>query len=280
MSGSSDVWMLCNSGKDFAHGETPFIHGYLSALNFNHKQNKIMKLIKRSLLSLAVMAMAVSATAQDAATVLAKYIDAVGGKEKLSSIHSVKYTNTMSVMGNEAPSTIVVLNGKGFRSEAEVMGSKMVQVYTDKGGWMINPMMGGNDPQAMPEDQAKQGQGSIYVDPFLDYEARGGKVEYLGQEKVGEVNAYKLKMTDKGGSATTYYFDPSTYYMIQAVKSGEMMGQQIEITTTFSDYKKTDYGWVIPHAMDINMGQFAFTSKVKSVEVNAPVDATIFEMKK
>jgi hypothetical protein len=243
--------------------------------------SQTMKLVKRCLLSLAVFGLTLSANAQDATAVLSKYIDAVGGKEKLAGINSVKYINTMNIMGNEGPATIVVLNGKGFRSDAEVMGSKMVQVFTDKGGWMINPMTGGSDPQALPEDQVKQNQGSIYINPFLDFEARGEKAEYLGQEKVGDVNAYKLKIADKNGSATTYYFDPTTYYLIQSVKSAEIMGQQMEVTTTFSDYRKTDYGWVIPQTMDINMGgQFSMTMKTKNVEVNTPVDASIFEMKK
>lgn len=238
-----------------------------------------MKLLKRSLLSLSLFA-AVAAQAQTADEIIAKHIDAVGGKEKLSGITSVKYTNTNTIMGNEGPSTIVVLNGKGYRSDAEAMGSKMTQVVTDKGGWMINPFMGSSDPQALPEEAYKQMQEQIYVEPFLDYGARGGKAELLGQEKVGNANAYKVKLTNNNGVATTYYIDPATYYIVQTVKSGEMMGQQIEITTTYSDFKKTDYGWVVPQAVDINMGQFAVQSKVKSVEVNTPVDAAIFEMKK
>lgn len=239
-----------------------------------------MKQLKRSFLTIAFFAAAVVAQAQTADDVISKHLDAIGGKEKLSGISSVKMTNVNEIMGNQAPATVTIVNGKGYRNEAEVMGSKMVQVFTEKGAWMINPMMGSGSPEAMPDEAAKAGQSQIYIEPFLDYAAKGAKAEYAGQEKLGSVNAHKVKLTDKYGMTTTYFFDPATYYILRAVRSGEMMGQPIEITLNYADFKKTDYGWVIPQTTEINMGQFAITSRLKNVEVNTPVDPALFEMKK
>lgn len=239
-----------------------------------------MKIVKHCLLLLSAFAAVIAAEAQNADEIIAKHLDAIGGKEKLSAIRSVKFTSTNSVMGNEGPASVVVLNGKGYRSDAEVMGAKMIQVFTDNGGWMVNPMTGSPEPQALPAEMAKAGQSQIYVIPFLNYSENGGKVEYLGQEKLGNVNAYKVKFTDKNGEDVTLYFDPATYYLVQLSKSAEMMGQKMEMVTTFSDFKKTDYGWVVPQTTEINFGQFAVTTKIKTVEVNTPVDPAIFEMKK
>ena len=238
-----------------------------------------MKLVKRSLLSLTVLVSVVAVQAQTADAVIAKHLEAIGGKEKLKSITAVRMENTMQVMGSDAPSTTVIVNGKGFRNESEFNGQKMIQVVTDKGGWMVNPMTGASEPQPMPAEQLKGAQEQLYVVPFLDYAARGSKAELLGQEKLGTVNAYKVKLTTKDSAATTYYFDPTTYYLIQAVRTGEMMGQQMDVTTSYSDFKKTDYGWVIPQAMEINMGgQFSLTAKVNKVEVNPTVDPKVFDM--
>lgn len=240
-----------------------------------------MKIIKRCLLSLVVLTVAIASRAQSADDIIAKYLAAVGGKEKLAGITSVKFTNTMNIMGSDAPATVTIVNGKGFRSESEFNGQKIVQVVTDQGGWMINPMMGSSDPQPLPASQLASAKDQIYIVPFLDYTVRGNKAELLGQEKVGNVNAYKIKITDKDNNSTTYYFDPSTYYLIQAVRTADMMGQPTEVTTTYSDFQKTDYGWTVPHATEVNFGgQFSMTGKVQKVEVNAPVDASIFEMKK
>jgi len=240
-----------------------------------------MKFVKRSLLLFTVLFSVASLQAQTADDIIAKHIEAIGGKEKLKGINAIRMENTMQVMGNDAPSTTVIVNGKGFRNESEFNGQKIVQVFTNKGGWAVNPMAGSTDPQAITDEQYKAAQDQIYVVPFLDYGARGNKAELLGQEKVGTVNAYKIKLTNKDNAATTYFFDPSTYYIVQTVRTGEMMGQQVDVTTSYSDFKKTDYGWVVPQAMEINMGgQFSLTAKVNKVEVNPTVDATLFEMKK
>jgi hypothetical protein len=244
----------------------------------NNKQIK-MKALKLNVLALAALFSAVSVNAQTADEIIAKNIEAAGGKEKLAAITSVRMENTLEVMGNEAPNTTTILNGKGYRNESEFNGAKIIQVFTDKSGWMVNPMAGAAEPQALPDDQLKAGQAQIYAVPLLDYAARGGKAELLGQEKVGDVNAYKIKITDAGGGAATYYFDPSTYNLLQVVRSSEMMGQQMDITATYSDYKKTDYGWVVPQNVAINMGgQFSMTLKLKTIEINKEVDPKIFDM--
>jgi hypothetical protein len=238
-----------------------------------------MKNLKVGLLAIAALFSVTAIYAQTADEIVAKYVDAIGGKEKLKAINSVRMENTLNIMGNEAPNTTTVLNGKGYRNESEFNGAKIIQVITDKSGWMVNPMAGATDPQALPDEQVKAGKSQIYVVPLLDYSAKGAKAELLGQEKVGTVNAYKVKITDADNVATTYYFDPATYYLLQITRSSEMMGQQMDVTATYSDYKKTDFGWVVPQNVEINMGgQFSMTLKLKNVEVNKDVDPKIFDM--
>lgn len=240
-----------------------------------------MKSLKHFLLLPVVIFISASICAQSLDDIIAKHIDALGGKEKLNSITSLHMDHTAQLMGNDAPSTTVVLNGKGFRNESEFNGQKVVRVYTDKSGWSINPFAGSEDPQAMPDEQYKAGEDEIYVEPFLNYADRGSKAELLGQEKVGDVNAYKIKLTNKDSSSTTYYIDPSTFYVIQIVSSTIMMGQQMEVKSALSDYKKTDFGLVVPQTIQVSIGdQFTMTSKLNKIEINQAVDPSIFEMKK
>lgn len=238
-----------------------------------------MKRVKRSLLLLTVLLGVATVHAQTADEIISKHLNAIGGKEKLKAITAVRMENTLQIMGQDAPSNTVIVNGKGFRNESEFNGQKMIQVFTDKGGWTVNPMAGVMEPQAITGAQLKGAQEQLYVVPFLDYAARGSKAELQGQEKLGTVNAYKVKVTTKDSAATTYYFDPATYYLIQTVRTGEIMGQQMDVTTSYSDFKKLDYGWVVPQSAEINMGgQFSLTAKVNKVEINPTVDAKAFDM--
>ena len=235
-----------------------------------------MKIAKQFfMLALAAPAFLI-ARAQTADEIINKHFDAIGGKDKISQIKSIYSESSVQVMGNDAPSTLTILNGKGYRLESDFNGQKMIQVYTDKGGWAVNPMAGGTDPQAMPDDQYKQGKDQIDVGgPLLDYSSKGNKVEMLGKDEAG----YKVKVTNKDGIATTYWIDPNTYYITKASFTGSMMGQEMEVTRNYSNYQKTDYGYTMPFTIEINYGgQFSVTSNVKKVQVNKDVDPKIFDM--
>jgi hypothetical protein len=240
-----------------------------------------MKTIGQLLLLITVLFCSAPVYSQTADEIISKHLDAVGGKEKLTGITSVHMEGTVEVMGTSGTTSSTVVNGKASRTQSELGGQQVVNVFTDKGGWQINQFAGISDPQAMSDEQYKAGKDQIYVEPFLNYAARGGKAELQGQEKVGDINAYKIKYTNKDSAVTTYYIDPSTFNVIQMSTVSNNMGQQVEIKSTFSDFQKTDYGLVAPRSVVIDFGgQFTVTSKMTKVDVNQPVDASIFEMKK
>ncbi|HEV7621028.1 MAG TPA: hypothetical protein VGO09_04810 [Flavisolibacter sp.] len=239
-----------------------------------------MKFIKFSIILLFAF-ISTSSFSQSADDIINKHIAAIGGKEKINQIKTIQIESVMNVMGNEAPMTTTVVNGKGFKNELDFGGTKIVQVYTDKGGWSINPMMGISDAQAMPEDQYKVGKDEIYVGgPLIDYAAKGHKVELKGTEKINNVEAYKIVLTTKDNETSTYYFDPSTYYILKLVRTINMAGQEGETSSVFSDYRKTDYGYVVPYSVETTVPQVTMTTTVKKVEVNKDLDPKIFDMPK
>jgi outer membrane lipoprotein-sorting protein len=222
----------------------------------------------------------ISASAQTADEVIDKYIQAIGGKEVLGKIKTMVVETELGVMGNSFNGTTTLVVDKGYRSESVFNGESIIQALTPTGGWMVNPLAGISTPQAIPDDQFKTMKGTLSLGgDLIGYKENGGKAELAGNEKIGAINAIKVKVTAKDGKETTYYFDPATNYQVKREAMGEMMGQSTKIEMTFSDYRKTDIGYVMPFTTVVNQG-FEVTINTKKVEFNKEIDLKIFEMPK
>jgi hypothetical protein len=219
--------------------------------------------------------------AQTMEEIVSKSILASGGKESLEKISTISIESTTQVMGNDLPTTTIIVNGKGYKNSSEMNGQSIAQCYTDKGGWSINPMNGGT-PEQIPAGQLKYSKLQFDIGgPLLNYEVKGNKIELVGKETVGTVEAFKLKIVTPDSAEMFYFIDPATFYVIQTSLKSEMMGQEVWLKTGLSDYRKTESGYVMPFAMDLNFGdQFSLTVLVKKVEFNKTVDPAIFEMPK
>lgn len=234
-----------------------------------------MKKVKFLLLAIAGLA-TTSIYAQTVDEVINKHIEAIGGKDKLSQLKSVYTENSMEVMGSSAPQKEYLVEGKAYKSEVEYNGSNIISCFTDKNGWTINPMMGGTDAQAMPEALYKAGKSQIYFGGGLvNYAVKGYKAELAGKEG----DAFKIKLSDSG-SETFYFIDSKTYLLTKSIVKSEMMGQAIDVTTTYSDYKKTDFGIMLPFSKNIDMGMLQLSQKTDKAEINKAIDMKIFDMPK
>src|SRR4051812_41899471 len=97
-----------------------------------------MKKIIVALLSFAF----VSAQAQTADEVIQKYSAAMGGLDAFNKVSTAKLTATLITQGMDIPLVIQLLNGKAMRTEVEIKGQTIVNVYNNGIGWKINPYAG------------------------------------------------------------------------------------------------------------------------------------------
>ena len=87
-------------------------------------------------------------------------------------------------------------------------------------------------------------------------------------------------MLTRDAHVSTYYIDSSTYFVNKVSRSGEITGSEVEIIVSYHDYKKTDFGFVVPYTTETELGSFTQVTRVTKIEINKPVDPKIFEMPK
>jgi hypothetical protein len=237
---------------------------------------------------------------QTADAIIAKYIDALGGKEKLLSIHST-YQEGVAVMqnGNEIETKTWKVQGQLYRQEISFGMGNIVIIVTPKAGWSSNPRTGGTFKELTPE-QLQAGQLEMDpVGPLVDYAAKGSKAELLGKDTINGVQCWLVDLTLSNGNDIKYSFDEKTGYILrESVKGGGLMGGGRRggaggqggagapggsganggaagapdgmYNIDFSDYQKTADGYIFP--MTIIAGGFGAKTSVEKLEVNKTID--------
>jgi len=233
-----------------------------------------MKALKLGFAALIALSVSFTATAQTADEVVSKHLTAIGGADAWKKINSVVTEGSLKVQGADVALTMTVLNGKGMRQNISVMGMTGYQIVTPTAGWSFMPFQGQAKPEAITEDDLKESIDQLDAQgPLVDYKTKGHTVELLGKEDVEGTEAYKLKLTHKGGKTETYFIDPASYYILRSVTKQKANGQEMEVATNYSNYTKLPEGIVVPMSITLPFGEMT----VSKVEINKPVDEKIFK---
>ena len=209
--------------------------------------------------------------------IITKHIEAIGGKDNWAKVKSMRMESTMKANGAEIKSTLVLVDKKAMKQEISLMGMTGYNIVTTTEGWTFMPFQGQTKPEAMTADDLKNSQDDLYLgDDFLTYTELGKKIELFGKDDVDGTECYKIKMTDKNAQETTFYIDPSTWYVIKQTQKIKADGKEMESSSTYGDYKKLPEGIVVPMSVVGGWGE----SSVTKIEVNPTIDESIFKIAK
>jgi hypothetical protein len=236
-------------------------------------------MLRKVLVGLAA-ALAVPASAQTVDELVAKANEARGGVAKIKAVQSVRMTGRMTMGPNaEAPITLEMKRPRSTRMEFTVQGQTGVQAYDGKQAWGIPPM-GSRKPEPRRYELARKTHERAYLEgPLVDYKSKGHQVELVGKETLEGKEAWKLKLTPKAGDAQYIFLDASSFLEIRNETHRLVRGQEIDILSTFSDFKESG-GVVWPHR--IQAGPKGRPEKqvlsFDKIEVNVPIDDARFKM--
>jgi predicted Zn-dependent peptidase len=205
-----------------------------------------------------------------AETVLSDYLAALGGKDKLSNIKTVKIEMSTEIQGvametkmyHKAPNMLATTNS--------MMGNIMMQSSFDGEKGMLTQMgqpseVEGADLQDMKVD------GHLFPERY--YSKLGVKTELKGIEMLDGRKVYKVVIEYPSGSKKTNYFDLESSLKVQEVEVKE--GNTI--TNVISDYREVD-GIKFPFSRKvIGAVPFPLLMQVQNVEVNKAIDEEVFK---
>ncbi|HET6372969.1 MAG TPA: outer membrane lipoprotein-sorting protein [Candidatus Polarisedimenticolia bacterium] len=239
-------------------------------------------MLRRILLAAVAGAMlCVPASAQTVDELIAKNAAARGGLDKIKAISSLRMVGKMTVgPGMDAPFALEMKRPMFVRTEFTIQGMTGIQAYDGSTGWAVMPFNGNPEPEAMSADDLKEAEEQADFDgPLVDYAAKGHKVELIGKEKVEGTDAYKLKVTLKGGDVRNIYLDAEYFLEIKTDGKRKMHGTEMEFESTMGDYKEVG-GVMFPHAIEAGVKGSPQKQKLTfdKIEVNPALDDTRFKM--
>ena len=235
-----------------------------------------MKQIKLGLLALAVLCSVQNAKAQNIDEIVNKFVTAMGGKEKLSTLKSVRMDGTLNASGTEVSVIITKAQLIGERIDITAMGMNGYQIFTPTMGWVYMPFLGQTAPEVMKEEQMKTGAAGLDIQGALfNYKEKGIELQLLGKEKVDSFDCYKIKATLKTGLTINYFIDAKTNYIVKTIATQKIGAEQKEEINGYTNYKTTDNGYIFPFTTTIEQGEINFAK----IETNVLVDDKIFTEK-
>lgn len=180
--------------------------------------------------------------AQSADSIIAKYIQASGGRDKMQALQTLRRVGKFTGSGGfEAAFVQENKRPNSVREEFSIQGMTGINAYDGKEGWKIEPWQGKRDPEALGEEEMHSILDDADFDgPLVDYQAKGNKVEFQGTEQIEGSDAYKLKVTRPNGDVSFYYMDTEYYVPIRIDTQRMIRGAPQESETSLGDYKQVN----------------------------------------
>jgi len=199
--------------------------------------------------------------------VLNKYLEAIGGKDKLMGVASYSMLAEAEMQGMKLNLEMKKTSKDQFMQDVKVGGNSMSkQVFNGDKGYMV---MQGQRKDMGEAELAKVKEESA---PFPELNYLNSDITLEGVEEVDGNKAYKLKISEEKSA----FYDMETGLKVQEVTNAEMGGQQITSTTNFKEYKEVA-GIQFPFVVAQTVGPQSFEFIVSEVKVNEGVSDTDFE---
>jgi outer membrane lipoprotein-sorting protein len=276
-------------------------------------------MIRKSLVICILLALAISfAAAEDiplshaklsAADIVDKNVAARGGLQAWRAVQTMSFAGKLGAGGNhrdtlpvasrgrrsgqqtlpsrpieevQLPFVIEMKRPRKMRVEIEFANDKALQVYDGANGWKLRPFLGRRDVEPFSTDEMKAASMESELDgPLVDYATKGTQVDLVGVEKVEGHDAYKLRLTMKGGQVRHLWVDAQTFLEVKIEGVPRRMdGKMRPVEIYYRDYKSVN-GLMVPYVLEtavqgVQGATLSHKMTIENVVVNPKLEDSLF----
>jgi outer membrane lipoprotein-sorting protein len=209
-------------------------------------------------------------------------VTATGGLQAWRAVQTMTFSGKLDAGGKSKTQLPFVLEKKRPRKtrvELAFKNDTAVQVYDGVNGWKLRPYLGRKTVEPYSADELKAAGFESELDgPLVDYAAKGNKVELEGIDKVENHDAYKLRVTMKGGQVQHIWLDAENFLEVKVEGTPRRMDNKMRpVAIYLRDYKSVS-GLKVPYIIETAVEGNKETHKIfiESVAVNAKLDDAKF----
>ena len=196
-----------------------------------------------------------------AQSILANYIDAIGGTDVINAIRTLEVSYKANFMGNELEA--ISINTIDEQKQIVKMGGNVLAtVIVNAAGAKVEQMGNSMD---LPPEMAADMQAVIGIIPELKM-MENESITVSGIEEIDGQSAYALEMKGQSTTTTTYYAVESGLKLKQTTVT-EMMGQTQTQDSNYNDYKRFG-SLLIPSSTSVPLGPQSVDATLGYVKIN------------
>ena len=203
-----------------------------------------------------------------AQSVINKYIEAIGGKEKLMSVKTTLSTANVTIEGAPFKPTAEIKkmapNKESMEMTIEGMGTVMKQKFNGDSGYVEQQGM----KKEMTAEEIAEKQADSGIFPELNYDMANVSLESMTTIEGKDV--YKVKVMN-GDKASYRYYDAETGYLLRLESTTEQQGQKITSVVDYSQYSPVN-DVMFPYNQKVVSGPQTIVLNITNVKVNEGVN--------
>ncbi|MBN2227727.1 MAG: hypothetical protein JW763_10220 [candidate division Zixibacteria bacterium] len=209
--------------------------------------------------------------------IYAENVKARGGIDSISALQSMKITGGLVTDADRFGFIIWARRPDCIRMNIEADANDLILASDGDTLWFDTPYdTHGALPMPPAEATKLKEMYDVLFGLLQTCRERGDSMVLLGQEKVGEREAYKIQSTSTDGVIQEIYVDAETYLENKRQSSAVYAGKDVVTITLYENYQ-TVAGVMIPHASKEYINdRLDHTTVFDNIEANIEMSDTLF----